>query len=64
MKFKFLICCIGMHPKKLMEFGFIIPVNVRMLQISSIGGVSSFLFFYMPFIYYKVSFKSAYPGDS
>lgn len=40
MKFKFLICCIGMHPKKLMEFGFIIPVNVRMLQISSIGEVS------------------------
>ena len=34
MKFKLLICCIGMRPKKLMVFGFTILENVRMLPTS------------------------------
>lgn len=42
MKFKFHICCIGMQPKKLMAFGFIIHVNVRKLQISLLGTVFFF----------------------
>lgn len=41
MKYKFRTCCIAMHPKKSMEFGFTIHVNVRKLQISLVGMVSS-----------------------
>jgi hypothetical protein len=37
MKFKHLICCIGMHLKKLMVFGFTILENVRMLPTSLLG---------------------------
>lgn len=42
MKYKFHTCYIEMQPKKSMEFGFTIPVNVRKLQISLIGIIPSF----------------------
>lgn len=39
MKLKFHICYTEMHPKKLMESGFIILMNVTRLQISLVGNV-------------------------
>ena len=62
MKFKFHICCTGMHPKRLMEFGFTIHGSVTMLQIYLAGTIYSLsiLSFELEFILHQHAIDFVY----